>query len=68
MDRMNSWKSGIFYPDQFFSNLNKRIKSALKIIKNDSDLIFAWAENVGGEKLEFSQNQRDFLNRETSIF
>ena len=38
MDRMNSGNFGIFYPNEFFSNLNKRIKSALEIIKNNSDI------------------------------
>ena len=38
IDRLNSGNFGIFDPDEFYSNLNSRVKSALKITQNDTEI------------------------------
>ena len=38
--RLNSGNFGIFYPDGFYLNLNSSLESALKIIKNDTDIAY----------------------------
>ena len=40
MNRLNSGIFGIFYPDQFYSNVDGRVKSALKIIQNVTDIAY----------------------------
>ena len=38
--RLNSANFGIFDPDEFNSNLNSWVKSALKIIQNDTEIAY----------------------------
>ena len=38
--RLNSGNFGNFYPDQFHSKFSSRVKSALKIIPNDTDTTY----------------------------
>ena len=40
MIRLNSGNFGIFYPDGFYLNLKSSLESALKIIKNDTDITY----------------------------
>ena len=40
MFRLNSGNFGIFNPDGFYLNLDSSLESALKIIKNDTDIAY----------------------------
>jgi len=40
ISRLNSGNFGIFYPDGFYLNLKSSLESALKIIKNDTDITY----------------------------
>ena len=40
MNRLTSGNFGIFYPDEFYSDLNSGEKSTLKIIQNDTDIAY----------------------------
>ena len=40
ISRLNSRNFGIFEPDEFYLNLHSWVKSALKIIKNDTEIAY----------------------------
>ena len=40
MNRLTSGNFGIFYPDEFYSDLNSGEKSTLKFIQNDTDIAY----------------------------
>lgn len=40
MFRLNSGNFWIVYPDEFYFNLNIKVKSVLKIIENDTDIVY----------------------------